>query len=49
MDKRMTEMVNVIEAARQKDRQWTAAAFDKVVTDNDRMGKSIIALASRTN
>ncbi|MBN2590920.1 MAG: hypothetical protein JXA96_13730 [Sedimentisphaerales bacterium] len=49
MDKRMYEMVNVIEAARQKDRQWTAAAFDKVVTDNDRMGKSIIALASRTN
>ena len=53
MDKRMNEMVNVIEAARQKDRQWTAAAFEKIEydrrADNTRMGNSIIALASRTN
>ena len=52
MDKRMNEMVNVIEAARQKDRQWTAAAFDKIENDrradNNRIG-NFINLASRTN
>lgn len=53
MDKRMNEMLNVIEAARQKDRQWTAAAFEKIENDrrvdNTRMGNSLIALASRTS
>lgn len=53
MDKRMNDMVNVIEAARQKDRQWTAAAFEKIEndrrTDNNRLGNSIVALASRTS
>ena len=53
IDKRMNEMINVIEAARQKDRQWTAAAFEKIEndrrTDNNRFGDSIVALASRTS
>ena len=53
MDQRMNEMVGVIEAARQKDRQWTAAAFEKIENDrradNTRVGNSLIALAARTS
>jgi hypothetical protein len=53
MDKRMNEMISVVEAARQKDRQWTAAAFDKIQndmrSDNNRLGNSIVALAARTS
>jgi len=53
MDQRMNNMIGLIEAARQKDRQWIAAAFDKIEydrqTDNNRLDNSIIALASRKN
>lgn len=53
MDQRMNEMVGLIEAAREKDRQWVAAAFEKIENDrradNTRVGNSLIALAARTS
>jgi hypothetical protein len=53
MDQRMNEMIGLIEAAREKDRQWVAAAFEKIENDrradNNRVGNSLIALAARTN
>jgi hypothetical protein len=53
MDKRVNEMIGLVEAARQKDRQLIAAAFEKIEydrkADNNRLGNSIVALAARTN
>jgi hypothetical protein len=53
INQRTNEIINLVEAARQKDRQWTAAAFDKIEndrkTDNTKVGNSLIALAARTN
>ena len=53
MDQRMNKIIGLVEAARESDRQWVAAAFQKIEndrkTDNTRVGNSLIALAARTN
>jgi hypothetical protein len=53
MDQRTKDIIGLVEAARESDRQWVAAAFEKIENDrradNNRFGNSLIALASRTN
>ena len=53
MDQRMNNIIGLVEAAREKDRQWVAAAFQKIESDrkadNTRVGNSLVALAARTN
>ena len=53
INQRTNEIINLVEAARQKDRLLTAAAFEKIEndrkTDNTKVGNSLIALAARTN
>ena len=53
MDRQRNEIIGLVEAARQSDRQWIAAAFDKIESDRrvetNRLGNSLIALAARTN
>ena len=53
MDQRTNEVVGLIEAARQNDRQWVAAAFEKIETDRradtKRLGNSLVVLAARTS
>jgi hypothetical protein len=52
-DQRLNELVQLIEAARAKDRQWIAAALEKIEfnrrQDNTRLGNGLVALATRTN
>lgn len=52
-DQRLNELVQLIEAARAKDRQLTAAALEKMEfnrrQDNTRLGNGLVALATRTN
>ncbi len=52
-DQRIKELVQLIEAARAKDRQWIAAALEKIEfnrrQDNTRLGNGLVALATRTN
>jgi hypothetical protein len=46
MDERVVELVQLIEAARLKDRQQTAKALDQIRT---KMGMGLYSLAARTN
>lgn len=50
IDQRMNKIIGLVEAARETDRQWVAAAFDKIENDrrndNTRVGNSLIALAA---
>jgi hypothetical protein len=50
MDQRINNVIGLIEVARETDRQWAAAAFDKIENDrrndNARVGNSLIALAA---
>ncbi len=52
-DQRLNELVQLIEAARAKDRQWIAAALEKIEfnrrQDNTRLGNGLVTLATRTN
>jgi hypothetical protein len=52
MDQRMNKIIGLVEAARETDRQWIAAAFDKIENDrridNTRVGNSLIAIAAWT-
>lgn len=52
-DQRLNELIQIIEAARAKDRQWIAAAIEQIELnrrrDNARIGNGLVALASRTN
>ena len=53
IDLRLGEVIASVEAARENDRKWIAAAFDKIVydirTDTARLGNSLVTLAARTN
>jgi len=52
-DQRLNELVQLIEAARAKDRQWIAAALEQIELnrrqDNTRLGNGLVTLAARTN
>jgi hypothetical protein len=51
-DRRMKELIQLIEAAREKDRQWVAAALEQIELnrrqDNARIG-SLVTFAAQTN
>ena len=49
MDQQRGEIIGLIEAARQNDRRWIAAGFEKIETDRKSDRNSIIALAARTS
>jgi hypothetical protein len=46
-------MILLVEAARENDRKWIAAALDKIEydrrADTVRLGNSLVTLAARTN
>jgi hypothetical protein len=52
-ERRLNELIQIIEAARAKDRQWIAAAIEQMELDrrrdNTRIGNGLVALAARTN
>ena len=52
-DRRLNELVRLIEAARTQDRRWIAAAIEQMELnrrqDNARIGNGLVTLANRTN
>jgi hypothetical protein len=53
IDLRLGEMIGLVEAARENDRKWIAAALNKLEydrrADTDRLGNSLVTLAAQTN
>ncbi len=48
-NQRLMELAELIEAARIKDRQRIETAFEQIEFNQTRLGKSLVAIASRTN
>ena len=48
-EQRIIELIELIEAARARDRQLVAAALEKIEFDKSQLGKGLVALAAKTS